>query len=147
MFLNSLKLFQKLTLVALVVFLFLIIFENFYSQYFDSQRNEIEMNVDHVTSSNLVANKLIAVRSTPQNTIVQKVENDNSGNIQTTVDDSQSTEATAIVLWWTPFIDELEYTKNCGDSVCFFTGNRNYLKHEKLKVCSTESASSFCLIN
>lgn len=47
---------------------------------------------------------------------------------------NQLSEATAVVLWWTPFIDEMEYTKNCGNFVCFFTGKHKYFQHEKLKV-------------
>lgn len=54
--------------------------------------------------------------------------------IITTVDDTETSDASAILLWWTPFINDLEYTKNCGNSACFFTGNRKYFNHEKLKV-------------
>lgn len=67
------------------------------------------------------------------------VESANVGGGATTDDGSNElAEASAVVLWWTPFIDEMEYTKNCGDSVCFFTGKRKYLGHDKLKVSERE---------
>lgn len=54
--------------------------------------------------------------------------------LQTTLDDSEVSEVSIIVLWWTSFIDGLEYTKNCGNHICRFTGDRKYLKHDKTKV-------------
>lgn len=133
------KLFQKLSFVALVIFILLIIFEIFFSQFSDNEIKEKPIALK--LKENIVIKHVQTQQSSTS--IVHKNESidnnnmsiNNRNNIQTTIDDSQITEAAAIVLWWTPFIGELEYTKNCGDSVCFFSGNRNYVKHEKLKVC------------
>lgn len=118
MTLNPIKLLQKLILVSLAILLILIVFENVYYQLSGS-------------------NKTFSAPSTQAPKLSDNAQNHKSeviNSIQTTVDDSGLTEATAIMLWWTPFIGELEYTKNCGGSVCFFTGNHKYFGHEKLKV-------------
>lgn len=56
-----------------------------------------------------------------------------------TTENHELGEAAAIMVWWTPFIGEMEYTKSCGDSVCFFTGKREYLRHQKAKVSCDRS--------
>lgn len=58
-------------------------------------------------------------------------------------DDSEVSEVSVIVLWWTSFIDGLEYTKNCGNHICRFTGNRKYLNHAKTKVTFINSKFNF----
>lgn len=63
------------------------------------------------------------------------------------VDDSEANEVDVIVLWWTPFIGELQYTKNCGDSICRFTGNRKYFNHAKMKVNFSISIKSSTSLN
>lgn len=73
--------------------------------------------------------------STPR--IIHKAETKETHSkqdIQTTFDDSEVSEVSIIVLWWTSFIDGLEYTKNCGNHICRFTGDRKYLNHDKTKV-------------
>lgn len=60
--------------------------------------------------------------------------NHHKTEVQLTEDDSEVSEVSVIVLWWTSFIDGLEYTKNCGNHICRFTGNRKYLNHAKTKV-------------
>lgn len=128
MYLSLAKLLQRMTAFLLALFVFLIVFASIYNQ-----QNEPEVK-HHVTKIISVPKKLIA---TPNTHIasVRSTDTDNTGNILSSFDEnSQLAEAAAIVLWWTPFIYESEYTKNCGGSVCFFTGNQSYLKHEKLKV-------------
>lgn len=131
MFVNLTKLLQKMTAFLLVLFLFLIIFGSIYNQ-----NSEPEVK-HHVTKIISVPKQLIAIPNT-RIASVRTADTHNTGNTQSTFDDSssQSAEAAAIILWWTPFIYESEYTKNCGSSVCFFTGNQSYLKHQKLKVGS-----------
>lgn len=130
MFVNLTKFLQRLTAFSLVLFLFLIIFGSIYNQNNDHDVKH------HVTKIISVPKKLIATSNTRIESI-PSADTDNNGNVQPTFDDSsQLAEAAAIVLWWTPFIYESEYTKNCGGSVCFFTGNQSYFKHEKLKVGS-----------
>lgn len=135
MFVNLTKLLQRMTAFLLVLFLFLIVFGSVYNQ-----NSEPEVK-HHVTKIISVPKKLIA---TPNTRIasVHSVDMDNTGNIQSTFDDSSQLDATGIILWWTPFIYESEYTKNCGGSVCFFTGNQSYFKHEKLKVESRKNSIS-----
>lgn len=111
MFANSFKVFHKFIIYGLVIVLCLIYIENLYSK----QLND-----------NLVLRNKSDIR---------KIENEKTTHTVSTTDGIESAEAQAIVLWWTPFIDEMEYTKNCGtNSVCFFTGNRDYIHHKKLKV-------------
>lgn len=130
MFVYLMKLLQKMTAFLLVVFLFLIVFGIIYNQ---NSEPEVKHQVTKIIS---VPKKLIAIPNT-RIASVRSADMDNTGNILSTfADNSQLAEATAIILWWTPFIYESEYTKNCGGSVCFFTGNHAYLKHEKLKVGS-----------
>lgn len=132
MFLNLTKLLQRMTAFLLALFIFLIVFGSVYN----NQKNEPEVK-HHVTKIISVPKKLIATPNAHIATI-HSADADNPGNMPSTFDDnSQLAEAAAIVLWWTPFIYESEYTKNCGGSVCFFTGNQSYLKHEKLKVGTT----------
>lgn len=137
MFVNLTKLLQRMTAFLLALFLFLIVFGTVYNQ-----NSELEVK-HHVTKIISVPKKLIA---TPNTRIasVHTADTDNTANKLSTFDDnSQLAEAAAIILWWTPFIYESEYMKNCGGSVCFFTGNQSYLKHEKLKVGSHKIQFSF----
>lgn len=108
MFLNSLKFVPKCIICGLFCILCLIYYASLYSQ--DTIK----------TSDHSIRIKHEIATSVPVST----------------TDAFESSEAQAIILWWTPFIDEMEYTKNCGasSSVCFFTGKRNYLHHEKLTV-------------
>lgn len=112
MFLNSIKFFHKFTIYGLIIVLCLIYVENFYSRRFNN-------------------NKLFVLDKSD----IKQIEHEKTTHFVSTTDGIESAEAQAIVLWWTPFIDEMEYTKNCGgNSVCFFTGNRDYLHHKKMKV-------------
>lgn len=120
MYLNTLKVLQKVTLIALGILLGLIVIENLQFQFKNYKTGEenvakMKQEINSVTAKQLQKSK-------------------SEENSQTTAEDSRLAEATAIALWWTPFIGEMEYTKDCGDSVCFFTGNHKYFTHEKLKV-------------
>lgn len=39
-----------------------------------------------------------------------------------------------IIIWWTPFLGNIEYSRTCGSTRCLFTENRYLLDHSKLKV-------------
>lgn len=131
MFFNLAKVFQK-SIVVLAVVMCLIIMENFLNKFLDNNANDHENSI--VRESSIIAlEQQQAVESVNDNNV------NNNNNIDVAVaisstDDSQMSEAAVILLWWTPFIGEMEYTKNCGNSVCFFTGNHKFLNHEKLKV-------------
>lgn len=123
------KVFQKCILAALAIVLCLIVAENFLNKF--------------VLDKAIGEAKAVILRESPIDVLQQQqpAEADNNNNNEIAVatsstDDSQMSEAAAILLWWTPFIGEMEYTKNCGNSVCFFTGNHKYFNHEKLKVIS-----------
>lgn len=129
MFFNLVKLFQKCILVALAVVLCLIVMENFL--------NKLIFNHSSERSELILRESSIVALEQPQaaDTIVESSNNNiNADVVMSSTDDSQMSEAAAILLWWTPFIGEMEYTKNCGNSVCFFTGNHKYINHEKFKV-------------
>lgn len=114
MFMNSLNLFHKILICGLVVVLCLIFLDSIYNRQ-DGIRSKKRL----VATANEIA----------------KPRNRNSGAFLSTDDgNNEIAEAAAVILWWTPFIDEMEYTKNCGNSVCFFTGKHKYINHEKLKV-------------
>lgn len=132
MYLNLSKILQKFLIIALVSLAFLIIFEDLYSYLYES-RDQTKVNpVKHESIAQKLASSF---QKSFLSTVPVRKEEFINANTPITTDDGQMTEASAIVLWWTPFIGELEYTKNCGDSVCFFTADRKYFKHEKLKVC------------
>ncbi|KAG4075099.1 hypothetical protein HA402_013494 [Bradysia odoriphaga] len=38
-----------------------------------------------------------------------------------------------IIVWWTPFIGNVEYSRTCGNTRCLFTENRHLVDHSKLK--------------
>lgn len=131
MFFTLAKVFQKCILVALALVLCLIVMDSFLNKFIFTNSNGekvstvasksqivIDVAVDTINSNNNANNNDVAVA-------------------MSSTDDSQISEAAAILLWWTPFIGEMEYTKNCGNSVCFFTGNHKYITHEKLKVIPT----------
>lgn len=61
---------------------------------------------------------------------------------QTTIIDTEISDVSTIVLWWTPFLDDMAYTKTCGNVTCRFTGDRDYLNHAKTKVNSSNPDSS-----
>lgn len=111
MFAYSFKFLHKFIIYGLLIVLCLIYIENLYSK-------QLYNNI-------FLRNK----------SDIRKIDNEKTTHAVSTTDGIESAEAQAIVLWWTPFIDEMEYTKNCGgNSVCFFTGNRDYIHHKKLKV-------------
>lgn len=134
MFFNLAKVFQKCILAALAIVLCLIVIENFLNKF--------------ILNDAIDQKESIVALEQKQQQAVDVVVDSNSNNINndaaiSSTDDSQMSEAAVILLWWTPFISEMEYTKNCGNSVCFFTGNHKYFHHEKLKVifkfqCHTE---------
>lgn len=110
---NSLKIFHKILLTGLIAVLCLVFLENFF---------------DRRIAYKAVKHFIYTTKSTPANGVaIAATSATEDGN-------NELSEAAAVVLWWTPFIDEMEYTKNCGNSVCFFTGKRKYIHHEKLKV-------------
>jgi len=37
-------------------------------------------------------------------------------------------------MWWTPFIGDIDYKRQCGNIECLFTENRKYLDNRNLKV-------------
>lgn len=39
-----------------------------------------------------------------------------------------------IIIWWTPFIGNVEYSRKCGNTRCLFTENRHLLDHSNFKV-------------
>lgn len=128
MFFNLAKLLQKCILAALAIVLCLIVMENFLNRFILYQLNGPKDSVAR-ESSIVVLEQQQAVEAA----VDSNSNNDVAATLSST-DDSQMSEAAAILLWWTPFIGEMEYTKNCGNSVCFFTGNQKYFNHEKLKV-------------
>lgn len=124
------KVFQK-CIVILAIVLCLIIMQNFLNKFLDNNANGHENSIKR-ESSIIVLEQQQAVESVNDNNV-----NNNNNDVAVAIsstDDSQMSEAAVILLWWTPFIGEMEYTKNCGNSVCFFTGNHKFLNHEKLKV-------------
>lgn len=119
---SSIKVFHKILISGLVVVLCLVFLENFYNHKitYGDEKRLIHAAAGHKVSTGESGGSVLTAAG---------------GHLPATVDDGnhEVAEAAAIVLWWTPFIDEMEYTKNCGNSVCFFTGNRQYFDHEKLK--------------
>lgn len=131
MIFNLAKVLQKCLLVALAVVLCLIVMENFLNRFLLNHTNsQKESNVRETS---------IVELERQQQAVEGAIDTNNAAAVSSSTDDSQMSEAAAIVLWWTPFIGEMEYTKNCGDSVCFFTGNQKYFVHEKLKVILTHA--------
>lgn len=115
MFINSAKLFQKCILIIFAVIVCLIVLQNLLNIFWFSS---VQTNKKPVYSALKIIEKSKIII---ENTI-------------STTENNELSEASAILLWWTPFISEMEYTKNCGNSVCFFTGKREYLHHSKTKV-------------
>lgn len=113
---NSLKVFHRTLLSGLVVILCLLFLENLFNRQnaYKAMRRFIYTTGPMKQYHNVSRASTIPA-ATEEGT-------------------NEISEAAAVVLWWTPFIDEMEYTKNCGNSVCFFTGKRKYFQHEKLKV-------------
>lgn len=128
MFFNLAKMLQKCILAALAVVLCLIVLENFLNKSILYPSNGPEDSIARSSS-------IVVVEQ--QQVVEAAVDTNNNNDVAVAIsstDDSQMSEAAAILLWWTPFIGEMEYTKNCGNSVCFFTGNQKYFNHDKLKV-------------
>lgn len=128
MFFNLAKLLQKCILAALAIVLCLIVMENFL--------NKFNFYQPHGPKDSIARESSIVILE-QQQFVEAAVDSNNNNDVAVAIsstDDSQMSEAAAILLWWTPFIGEMEYTKNCGNSVCFFTGNQKYFNHDKLKV-------------
>lgn len=112
MYLNRSKVVQKCSFVAFVLLLLIILFDDVFNLFTSSDQEHVkERMVDE------------------QRQVVKKIPTIPSA----VTENSEMSEASAIMLWWTPFIGEMEYTKDCGNAVCFFTGNHHYIGHEKLK--------------
>ena len=109
MHMNSLKLIRRVLFGGLAVVLCLVLLENAVSRY----RTRFSERKFHFSTGHVTVNE-------PAHTAP--------------IEETLETEASAVMLWWTPFIGEMEYTKNCGNAVCFFSGNDKYLRHPKLKV-------------
>lgn len=122
---NSMKIQQKFTLIILLILLCLTFLEYFYGDLSGPKIENKSIQNHEASDSNKA--------KTHSNVEKKIVKYD---KLQTVIDDSEMNEVNVIILWWTQFIGELEYTKNCGDSICRFTGNRKYFNHEKLKVSS-----------
>lgn len=129
MFYSLAKVFQKCILVALALVLCLIVMDSFLNKFIFTNSNGEKVPI--------VAPKAQIVIDAAVDTINNNNNNNDVAVAMSSTDDSQISEAAAILLWWTPFIGEMEYTKNCGNSVCFFSGNHKYIHHEKLKVILT----------
>lgn len=126
--------FQKCLLTALAIVLCLIVIENCLNKFILNYTTGQKKSILRETS-------IVAVEQ--QQAFDSNINNNNDVAVAiSSTDDSQMSEAAVILLWWTPFIGEMEYTKNCGNSVCFFTGNRKYINHEKLKVIISIVASN-----
>lgn len=48
----------------------------------------------------------------------------------------QKNDKENIIIWWTPFLGNIEYTRTCGSTRCLFTENRHLLDHSNFKVSS-----------
>lgn len=117
---NSLKIFHKILISGLIVVLCFVFLESCFDRRITYRAVKGFIYTTKSTAS---------IQRNRNGGAATLATDDNNGNNEVEI-----SEATAVVLWWTPFIDEMEYTKNCGNSVCFFTGNRKYFHHEKLKV-------------
>lgn len=120
MFLNSIKVFHRFLIGGLLVILCIVFMDSFVG-------HQSGLKTKKIVSKSIFHNKLSEIENVAAQKLISSETEESRG-------DSEISEASAIVLWWTPFIDELEYTKNCGNSVCYFTGNQKYFNHEKLKV-------------